>query len=239
LPPGPDPPWGGHLRKALSIDNRGAVGHNGFMVNWNLALQVVSQIPWERILFRDNDKAIERLEQRLQNVPSVYCPAPSPAPAPDPSPALPATRELPAPNPTPAPTPAPAPARQTELRGLTTDQTVHYQRRELAKELILLEGHLQQGCKIGGRACDCCEKHPLKIEGLAQETAGMSTDPIYEELAGWISNIAPMTSWEASASGRYDDEYPRLAMKAREFRKAIMPADMLQTTPHKEAGEEG
>ncbi len=201
---------------ALIIDNHGAVGHNGIMNNWDLALKVVSQIPWERILFRDNDKAIERLEQRLMNVPSVYCPAPSPAPAPAPAPAMPAAQELPAPDPTPP---------RTERRGLTTDQTVQYQRRELAKELILLEGHLQQGCKIGGQACDCCEKHPLKIEGLAQETAGMSTDPVYGELAGWIRQIAPMTSEEASASGNYDNEYPRLAMKAREFRKAIMPAE--------------
>jgi len=106
---------------------------------------------------------------------------------------------------------------------VTTQETVLYQRREISKELILLEGHLQQGCKINDRACDCCEKHPLKIEGLAQETAGMTADPVYSELAVWTHSISAVTSEEAAASGQYDDEYPKLAMKAREFRKAIMP----------------
>lgn len=106
---------------------------------------------------------------------------------------------------------------------VSTEETVLYQRRELAKELILLEGHLQQGCKINSKACDCCEKHPLKIEGLAQETAGMTADPVYSKLADWTRTIAPVTSEEAAASGQYNDEYPKLAMEAREFRKAIMP----------------
>lgn len=112
---------------------------------------------------------------------------------------------------------------QVERRGVSTEQTIAYQRRELAKELILLEGHLQQACKIGGEACDCCEKHPLKIEGLAQETAGMTAEPIYSELASWVREIAPAVTAEASASGEYEQMYPELAMQAREFRKAIMP----------------
>jgi len=121
---------------------------------------------------------------------------------------------------------------------VSTEQTVLYQRKEIAKELILLEGHLQQGCKIGGQACDCCEKHPLKIEGLAQETLGMSPDPIYRELADWTHQIAPMTSENAAASGQYDTEYPGLAMKAREFRKAIMPAQIKEVA-HEEAVSPG
>ena len=70
-------------------------------------------------------------------------------------------------------------------KGVSTEETVNYQRRELVKELTLLEGHLQQGCKINNKGCDCCEKHPIKIEGLAQETAGMVRDGLFSKLAGW------------------------------------------------------
>ena len=111
---------------------------------------------------------------------------------------------------------------ESEPSKVTTDQTIAYQKREIAKELVLLEGHLQQGCKIGGEACDCCEKHPLKIEGLAQEAAGISTDRVFKDLAAWIHDIAPKTTEEASASGQYDAQYPDLAIKARDFRKALM-----------------
>ena len=117
---------------------------------------------------------------------------------------------------------------RVERRSVSTEQTIAYQRRELAKELILLEGHLQQSCKIGGEACDCCEKHPLKIEGLAQETAGMTADPVYTDLASWVKDIAPMVTAEASASGDYEQMYPDIAVQARQFRKAIMPESVTQ-----------
>jgi hypothetical protein len=55
---------------------------------------------------------------------------------------------------------------------VTTEETVEYQKRELSKEILLLEKHLQQRCKIMGKACDCCEKHPIVIEALAQEALG-------------------------------------------------------------------
>ena len=127
-------------------------------------------------------------------------------------------------------TPSTAPAVATH-KGITTEETVSYQRRELVKELTLLEGHLQQGCKINNKGCDCCEKHPIKIEGLAQETAGMVRDGLFSKLAGWAQSISPLTTEEASASGKYDDEYPKLAIQAREFRKIIMGGDVNEEAP--------
>lgn len=106
---------------------------------------------------------------------------------------------------------------------LTTEETVRYQRWEITKELVLLQNHLQQGCKIGGKACDCCTKHPMALEALAQETAGMTSDPVFRELADWTRKIRPITSEQASASGKYDEQYHQLAVEARNFRKAIMP----------------
>jgi len=106
--------------------------------------------------------------------------------------------------------------------GISTPDTIAYQKREIGKALILLEKHLLQGCKIGGKACDCCEKHPLEIEGLAQETRGMINDPLYDELVQWVREITPITTAGASASGEYDGIYPELALEARKFRKRIM-----------------
>lgn len=106
---------------------------------------------------------------------------------------------------------------------VTTDETIDYQKRKLAQELSMLEGHLQEGCKINQKPCDCCEKHPLKIEGLALEAAGMSTDPVFTRIADWAQKITPITTERAAGSGRHAEEYPRLAIEARDLRKAIMP----------------
>lgn len=110
--------------------------------------------------------------------------------------------------------------------GVTNQETIDYQRRELVKELTLLEGHLSQGCKINSKACDCCEKHPIKIEGLALETAGMTTEPVYQQLAAWTQQISPIITEEAAASGKYEEQYPKLAIQARDFRKTIMGSDL-------------
>ena len=115
-----------------------------------------------------------------------------------------------------------ASAKGKAAAGLTTDETLHYQKREISKELLLLEKHLQQGCKIDSKPCDCCEKHPIAVEGLAQEALGMTSDSVFSDLVQWVREIEGKTTEAASASGKYDKEYPRLAVKARDFRKAIM-----------------
>ena len=107
-------------------------------------------------------------------------------------------------------------------RRVTTGETIAYQKRELGKEILLLEKHLQQKCKIGGVACDCCEKHPIVIEALAQESLGMSTNPVFNDIIVWIRGIAPMTTEAASQSGDYDDKYPEMAVAARIMRKSLM-----------------
>jgi len=106
--------------------------------------------------------------------------------------------------------------------GVSTEETIAYQKRELSKELLLLEKHLQQHCKINGTACDCCQKHPMAIEALSQEALGMTGDPVYAETAKWTKTVSPMTTAQASASGNYEDKYPKLAVEARELRKRIM-----------------
>lgn len=112
---------------------------------------------------------------------------------------------------------------------VSTEETIQYQKREIGKELLLLEKHLQQKCKIASKPCDCCRKHPVTLEALAQETMGMAPDPALAELIVWVRTIEPMTTEEASASGKYDDEYPEMAVKARELRKAIMPVEAVES----------
>lgn len=109
-----------------------------------------------------------------------------------------------------------------QAKGVSTEDTVQYQKRELSKELLLMEKHLQQGCKINGVACDCCEKHPIAIEGLAQETLGMTGDKLYGNILTWTKKVSPITTADASASGEHDEKYPKLAVEARELRKEIM-----------------
>jgi len=115
--------------------------------------------------------------------------------------------------------------KSTPRYSVSTEETISYQRKELSKELMLLEKHLQQKCKIAGKPCDCCEKHPTVIEALAQETLGMNGDPLFDEVAHWAIKVSPLTTEAASASGKYDKRYTELAVEARGLRKRIMGTD--------------
>lgn len=139
---------------------------------------------------------------------------------------------LPKPEITPVGIAAPA------TKGLTTEETIKYQRREIGKELLLLEKHLQQGCKIDSKPCDCCEKHPLAIEGLAQEALGMTADPVFNDVVEWAREIIPRTTEEASTSGKFDKDYPRLATKARQLRKAVMGTESVSALQAKKEVED-
>ncbi len=106
--------------------------------------------------------------------------------------------------------------------GVSDAETIAYQNRELGKALLLMELHLQQGCKINGIPCDCCTKHPMAIEALSEEALGMTGDPKYSDIISWTKKVTPMTTTDASTSGEYDEIYPELAQEARRFRKRIM-----------------
>jgi len=109
-----------------------------------------------------------------------------------------------------------------QVPGVTGGELVKHQNRELLKEMVLLEAHLLQKCKIAGKPCDCCQKHPIALEGLARETLGITGNPIYSQIADWAKEISPITTPEASASGKFDDRYLQLAVDLRELRKPVM-----------------
>lgn len=124
---------------------------------------------------------------------------------------------------------APATTIATTATKVTTVATIAYQKRELGKELLLLEKHLQQGCRIPpvtGDPCDCCSpKHTITIEALALETYGITGDPVYQEIAQWANSIEAKTTIREIESGRHN--YGEDAVKAREYRKKILGTEAL------------
>ena len=122
-----------------------------------------------------------------------------------------------------------------ERPGLTTEQTIAYQNREIGKQLLAMESHYAQGMRIAGVPCDCgATKHLLYLEELCQETIPMADNPsTYEEIVRWVREAEPKSTEAAAKSGRHDDEYPVLSGQARDFRKRLMgtlsPAAMIES----------
>ena len=206
-------------------------------MNWlMMGLKVASRIPFERLIFRPKD-AVKAEEEFLQSLERQMKPKPPPAPVPAQD--LPESYDdLPGRKPVSAKTAVPTMERREST--ITTEETIAYQRREIGKQMMLLETHLQQRCRIDGKPCDCCEKHPIVMEGLAQETIGMTTDPIYPDIVDWARYLSPITTQTASESGQYSDQYPELAIRTRELRKRMMGTTDLQAlmSPEQQARAE-
>ena len=119
---------------------------------------------------------------------------------------------------------------ETPVSSVTTQETIAYQNRELSKVLLALETHLSQGCRIAGKACDCCSpKHPLELEKLSEEVLTMTDNPIYHKIIQFAHEVARKANVRAIESGRYESEYPILAIQARDLRKRIMALGKAQT----------
>ena len=108
--------------------------------------------------------------------------------------------------------------------GVSTEETVAYQNREIAKNLIVLEKHYAQKLTIAGKKCDCGSgRHLLAIESLAEETISMIDNPdIYYRLLDWVKEVSPKSTDQAAKSGQYDNEYPVFSRQARDFRKGLI-----------------
>lgn len=120
-----------------------------------------------------------------------------------------------------------APFRSNDLA--TTEETVAELKRRLAKELYRFQLDLAAGCKIAGKPCDCCDKHPsLGLEAMCEELIPMDpTNPIYREIPEWYMSNAHKLTAEASVSGKYDAEYPLMAALMRDFRKRLLGTETL------------
>ncbi len=128
-----------------------------------------------------------------------------------------------------------------ETNGPTTEETVAYQNREIAKNLITLEKHYAQKLTIAGKKCDCgAGRHLLAIEALAEEAVSMVDNPdIYYRIIDWTKGCSPKSTDQAAKSGRYDDEYPLFSRQARDFRKELVgslePAALFDKKPEQQS----
>ncbi|MBA7641924.1 hypothetical protein ES703_49610 [subsurface metagenome] len=108
--------------------------------------------------------------------------------------------------------------------GVSLEQTVGYQNREIGKLLLRMERHYAQRLRIAGVPCDCgSQKHLLDMESLCEETVPMvDNSDVYYRIIEWTSVVAPKSTDEAAKSGLYDEEYPTFSHQARDFRKEII-----------------
>jgi len=109
---------------------------------------------------------------------------------------------------------------------VSTAETVAYQNREIGKVLIQMQRHASQGFLIAGKPCDCGTKHLPDLEGLAEETLSMVSNPeIYSKVLQYVKDVGPKVTIEAITSGVYKAEYPSFSTRARELRKELMGTD--------------
>jgi hypothetical protein len=108
--------------------------------------------------------------------------------------------------------------------GVSTEETVAYHNREIAKHLNVLQKHYAQKLVVAGKKCDCgSSNHLLGIESLAEDTISMVDNPeIYYQLLDWVKSVSPKSTEEAAKSGKYDNEYPVFSRQARDFRKELV-----------------
>jgi len=87
--------------------------------------------------------------------------------------------------------------------------------RECAKQLILLEDHLQHPYK---HCPDCIRKHLLTIEAFAEEAAALDMVGVYRETGEQMAEFA-RTSLEEFEDGAPPSE---IAQRVRTIRKALV-----------------
>lgn len=183
-------------------------------------LQVLERLPIERFLVKppDNKKNL----QELQKILSGAKPTPAEPPEENPAEAIPPEYEdlkgflVPRENKVHIQSPP--------SDGVSIEDTVTYQNREIGKLLLRMERHYAQRLRINGVACDCgSTKHLLDLESLCEETVPMVDNPdAYYRIIEWAKDASPKSTDRAAKSGQYDDVYPVFSRQARDFRKEVM-----------------
>ena len=182
-------------------------------------LEIIEKIPIERLFVKppDNKKRLQELQGILAT--SHATPA-----------------EPPADNP-----PEELPAEYEELRGflvprdekvhvepppsdgVSLEDTVAYQNREIGKLLLRMERHCVQGFRINGVPCDCGQsKHLLDLESLSEETIPMVDNPDnYYQIINVGRELGPKCG-TVEALTRYESEFPGYSQRYRDLRKEVI-----------------
>ena len=178
-----------------------------------LAGNFIKRVPIERVLFppRDNAKSLEQFVTSVRSSESHEKAPPSPSSS----------------NTTQTVESPPETTVQSVSQpsyGVSNEETLNYQKREICKLLYQMEMHYAQRLRIAGVPCDCgSSKHLLGIEAFSEETIPMVSDPeVYYRILEWVKEAGPKSTDEAAKSGLYDEDYPTLSRRARDFRKEII-----------------
>ena len=112
--------------------------------------------------------------------------------------------------------------------GVSTEETVAYQNREMVKVMRTMAKHCAQKFRIFNKPCDCGQRrHILEIEDLAEDTIQMVDNPdVYYRIIEVGKELEPKVTLNAIGSGRYDDEYPKYAKVYRELCKELDFGDL-------------
>ena len=91
-----------------------------------------------------------------------------------------------------------------------------YNAREWCKQCVLLEDHLTHPRKL---CLDCCSKHELTLEALAEEACTLDKKGEYRDILGDLAEECRKLQKK-----RYDGEDPHMiAQEYRKIRKKLMP----------------
>lgn len=166
---------------------------------WKLAAFVLPHVPMERLLTRPRDRSesLRKLQEIVQGSETSTPPVEGEE----------------------------RPSRQRRSSpGLSSEDTIAYQNREIGKLLLRMERHYAQRLRVNGIPCDCgSQKHLLDLESLCEETIPMVREPrVYYDIIEWVTEVGPKSTDEAAKSGLYDEEYPAFSHRARDFRKGVI-----------------
>lgn len=119
----------------------------------------------------------------------------------------------------------------------TEAETTVELKKRLVKEIAKAEIDFTNKLKINGKACSCLEgKHNLIIEGAAEELMPKEpNNPVYDEIITWFQTNEPKMTVAASASGRYDSEYIKMAGELGSFRRRLTQEIAAATPANKPA----
>jgi len=185
-----------------------------------LATQVIDKIPFERLLVRRPDN-----KERLQELAAILGkPHAEPAEKPPEEPKLPQEEVIEEPHPANLGNLRPKVHLASREGGLSTEETVVDQNREMGKHLLEMETHCAQKFHKKGKPCDCGQsRHILMLEGLSEETIAMVDNPdIYYRIIALGKELEPKCTLAAITSGQYDNEYPVYSQKYRDCRKELI-----------------
>ena len=104
---------------------------------------------------------------------------------------------------------------------VTVEEQKARTRRYLLGELVELEKHLNEQCKIAGKVCACCGKHYVSIETLAREMANWDTAARWRELREWAGERYSVVETDEKVAQLDEATFTRLAAETRKFRNSL------------------